>query len=165
MSRVGMCLARHGDCLGRFVLSFLLPCLWRAFSLATLLRCGVCGGGLFLAYRVVLPMVGVSRVLRVFVAGAVGACVATTLNLKINFRSGFWVGCPLCFAVVAAGIVFVALLACGWGCMVGVVWPWRSAWRSGGCFAAVWWWECERDAFGGPCAGLGTGLMGRGTWV
>ena len=93
------------------------------------------------------------------------ACVAATLNLIINFRSGVWVGCPLCFVVFGMGMVSVVLLSCGWVCMVGVVWSWRSAWQGGGgCFAAAWWWECERDAFGGPCAGLGAGMMG-GAWV
>ena len=109
------CVARRRGCLGRFVLSFLLPCRCCAFSLTALLRCGYpcllyglayCGG-------IACP---------VFVADTVWACVMATLNLRINFRSGVWVGCPLCFAVFAAGMVSVVLLGCGWVCMVGLVW-------------------------------------------
>ena len=81
----------------QFLTAMSLACLFSRRS-ASLWRGG--GGGLFLAYRVVFPIVGVSRALHVFMAGAVWAYVATTLNLKINFRSGFWVGCPLCYSPV-----------------------------------------------------------------
>ena len=59
--------------------------------LAALLRCGVgvvpclpCG----LAY-------GGSVACLAFVSDAVWACVVATLNLRINFPSGVWIGCPL----------------------------------------------------------------------
>ena len=127
--------------------SMSLVCLF----LTALLHCGVgvvpclpCG----LAY-------GGGIACPVFMADAVWACVAATLNLRIYFHSGSWVGCPLCFAVFAMGMVSVVLLGCGWGCMVGVVWPWRF----------LFWWECGQDAFGGLFNGLSAGLMGRGAWV
>ena len=40
-NRLGWCLARRGDCLGHFVLSFLLPWRWCAFFRLPLLRWGV----------------------------------------------------------------------------------------------------------------------------
>ena len=114
--------------LGAFCHQFLAAMSLVCLFLVALLRCGVeavpclpCG----IAY-------GGGIACPVFVADAVWACAAATLNLRINVRSGVWVGCPLCFAVFAAGMVSVVLLGCGWGCMVGVVWPWRSAWRGGG---------------------------------
>ena len=114
--------------LGAFSPQFLAVMSLVCLFLVALPRCGVgvvpclpCG----LAY-------GGGIACPVFVADAVWACVAATLNPRINFRYGVWVGCPLCFAVFAAGMVSMLLLGCGWGCMVGVVWPWRSAWRGGG---------------------------------
>ena len=104
--------------LGAFCPQFLAAMSLLCFFLAALLRCGVgvvpclpCG----LAY-------GEGIACPVFVAEAVWACVVATLNFRINFRSGVWVGCPLCFAVFAAGMVSMVLLGYGWGCMVGVVW-------------------------------------------
>ena len=132
IARVGAWLGA-GVAGGRFVLSFLV-CLFLAALLhygvgvVPCLLCGLAHGG-----GIACP---------VFVADTVWACVAATLNLRINLRSGVWVGCPLCFVVFAAGMVSVVLLGCGWGCMVGVVWPWHSAWQGdGGCFAVAWWWE------------------------
>ena len=120
----------------QFLAAMLLVCLF----LAALLRCGVrvvpclpCG----LAY-------GGGIACLVFVSDAVWACVVATLNLRNNFRSGVWVGCPLCFAVFAVGIASQVLLGCGWGCMVGV-WPWPSAWQGG--------WDALRQPGGGVWVG------------
>ena len=93
----------------QFLAAVALVCLF----LAALPRCGVgvvpcllcglaCGGG------VACP---------VFVSNAAWACVVATLNLRTNFCSGDWVGCPLCFVVFAAGMVSVMVLGCGWGCL------------------------------------------------
>ena len=84
---LGWCLARRGTFCPQFLASMALVC----FFLAALLRCGVgvvpclpCG----LAY-------GGSVSCLVFVSDDVWACVVATLNLRINFRSGVWIGCPL----------------------------------------------------------------------
>ena len=140
--RSGSCLARRGGYLGRFVLSFLLPCCWCAFlwplcfvvvgGVVPCLPCGLANGG-----GIACP---------VFLANAVWACVAANLNIGIDFRSGVWVGCPLCFVGFTAGMVSVVLLGCGWGCMVGVVWPWHSTWQGGEDFL--------RRPGSGECGGL-----------
>ena len=130
----------------QFLAAMALVCLF----LAALLCCGVgvvpclpCG----LAY-------GGGIVCRVFVSNTVWACVVDTLNVRVNFRSGVWVGCSLCFAVFAASMVSVMVLGCGWGCMVGVALA----------LGVAGWWECGWDAFGGPCARC-AGLVGWGAWV
>ena len=106
--------------------------------------------GLFLACHAVLPVVGCVAY-AVLVSGVVWACIMATLNPRNVFLSGIWAGCRLCFAVFAAGVVS--------GC--GAEWLWVMAWWGcRGCFATAWQRECGRDAFGGPCAGLGVDLVG-----
>ena len=102
------------------MISFLLPWCWCVFfGLSASMWCG----GLFLACPVVLHMAG-GVACPVFVSATVWACVVATLNLRTDFCSGVWIGCLLCFAVVAVSIVSMMVLGCGWGCGVGLVYPW-----------------------------------------
>ena len=113
-----------GACCPQFLAAMSFVCLFSGHS--ALLWCGVvpclpCG----LAY-------GGAIACPVIVADAVWACVMATLNLRINFRSGVWVGCSLCFAVFVVEIGFR-----------GASWLWVGL--HGGCCLAlvlgvVGWW-------------------------
>ena len=94
-----------------------------------------------------------------FVSDTVCTCVMATLNLRINFPSGVWVGCLLCFAVFAASMVSVMVLSYGWlrrGCgvalarggVVGAALRWPGGGSAGGmplvAPVLVWvraWWD------------------------
>ena len=73
---LGWHLARRRGCLGCFVLSFLLPCRWCAFSLAALL-CR--GAGVVPCFPCGLAYGGGIVCCPVFMADVVWACVVSSL--------------------------------------------------------------------------------------